>query len=635
MLPSSRTTDRPLPSPSSTPKSGAFPENVFRTPRTEVPQSHFLDAWTTPQANGQQTPVQTPSFSISTPVAPASQNYKPRTVDDPGFHVNHFVPNTLPLPPVDPSRRLSSSPDPSSVRGSESGREGRQFSLSAVRAMDPSQMAQMQTPPPTRDASQRINPRQSGANGFTTPATVIARTPTQDAGGNVLYAQSPFGFPSLQFSPEMAHYASTGPLSAPALPQSRLFWDQQHDSNTMNMNLAMTDPFGPTPNGANNSINWQAYGSQPNQVNQEAFQALHGLSSPSHAAPFAASSMDAQQPKSNSRTNSFSSTSASVDPSMLFSFSSPGPSASFGNQPQNAFPNFEGRRPYETQAMDSLREKEEREKDRDLRERELARKAMGQHSRTNTSSSAESIQEVRPGIQRSNTDSGFRRSRPSSMESRSSGSAAGYHIPRRSSPLKRQSAGSLVAIPEIRRPRTRLVVDEDGRARTETVADVDERESRESRRSSRNELKLQYPGLWSANDSDSEADEPALSRNNSFTIPPPRSSKHTRTDSGGLSHSSPMKMIRPSSGIFDKSAPDPVRSNNKRGGERAYRRFSMMDFPTSFNSLNESQDQDMPDSPGDALGALKKVVEGRNKRTGTLSIPFSAISLTPCRAIFT
>jgi hypothetical protein len=42
----------------------------------------------------------------------------------------------------------------------------------------------------------------------------------------------------------------------------------------------------------------------------------------------------------------------------------------------------------------------------------------------------------------------------------------------------------------------------------------------------------------------------------------------------------------------------------------------MMDFPTSFNDIKENEDQQMPDSPGDALGALKKVVEGRQKRVG-------------------
>jgi hypothetical protein len=43
----------------------------------------------------------------------------------------------------------------------------------------------------------------------------------------------------------------------------------------------------------------------------------------------------------------------------------------------------------------------------------------------------------------------------------------------------------------------------------------------------------------------------------------------------------------------------------------------MMDFPTSFNDAQDSGDQTMPDSPGNALGALKKVVEGRQKRNGT------------------
>jgi hypothetical protein len=43
----------------------------------------------------------------------------------------------------------------------------------------------------------------------------------------------------------------------------------------------------------------------------------------------------------------------------------------------------------------------------------------------------------------------------------------------------------------------------------------------------------------------------------------------------------------------------------------------MMDFPTPFNEIKERDDEQVPDSPGDALGALKKVVEGRQKRIGT------------------
>jgi hypothetical protein len=42
-----------------------------------------------------------------------------------------------------------------------------------------------------------------------------------------------------------------------------------------------------------------------------------------------------------------------------------------------------------------------------------------------------------------------------------------------------------------------------------------------------------------------------------------------------------------------------------------------MDMPTSFGDVQERKHQQMPDSPGDALGALKKMVAGRQQRTGT------------------
>jgi len=55
----------------------------------------------------------------------------------------------------------------------------------------------------------------------------------------------------------------------------------------------------------------------------------------------------------------------------------------------------------------------------------------------------------------------------------------------------------------------------------------------------------------------------------------------------------------------------------------------MMDFPTSFGDIKENEDQVVSDSPGDALGALKKVVEGRQKRVGTMiSVVVSSLANT-------
>ena len=469
----------------------------------------------------------------------------------------------------------------------------------------------MQTPPPTRDATSRRSLQQSAGNGFATPATVIQRTPVHVPTTDAVFNQSPFGFTNMQFSPGMMPFANTGPMSAPPMPQSRLFWDQPNDNTQMDVDLPLaSDPFGPTPHRADQDINWQTFNSpNTNQMNSQAFHALHGMSSPGPVASFGISNIGGGQV---SRSNSFVSTSAGVDPSMLFSFSSPGMTTSFGSIPQQTNKHVGSRQPYETQTRDSLREKE------------MAKNIKSQHSRTNTNSSSGSVEIVKPGLQRSNTDSGFRRSRPSSMESRTSGQVAASTVPRRSSPLKRQSGGSLTSIPEIRRPRTRLIIDESGRARTETIpAEGEEDTPRDTRSVSQKDVRRQYPGLWEEDDTESENDEPAPTtrRNPSFNIPQPqrRSTKHARTESGGLERSNSFKVprpaSRPSSGAFDKASFETVRPVRKPV-DNASRRFSMMDFPTSIESLKDSEDQHMPDSPGNALGALKKVVAGRQQRIG-------------------
>ncbi|KAL5394510.1 hypothetical protein PMIN06_008025 [Paraphaeosphaeria minitans] len=594
-----------LPSPTSTPKS-VGPDPTLKTPRTEsFPQSHFLDAWSTPRVNGQQTPAQTPTFAISTPIErpSTSQSLKVRTPEDPDFHVNHFAVTNLPLPPVDPSRRLSSSPDPQSLNHSVAVPREHMSSRPRPLSMDTSQM---QTPPPTRDATSRR--LQHSAGNVCTPVTVIARTSGQAHPGDGWFSQTPLAYPSLQFSPDMVQYSSTGPISAPALAHSRLFWDQPNGPSQMDIDMPFAvDPFDPTPHKIEGNMSWHTFHPPAdNQMNPQAFQALQGLqSSPGPRSSFATSNGG---DVSRSRPGSFVSTSAGVNPSMLFGFSSPDPASSYNMSMPMPNKTTEDRQPYETQLRESLRE------------REAARKVKGQHSRTSTNSSNTSF-EGRPGLQRSNTDSGFRKSRPSSTESRSSNSAMTYNIPRRSSPLKRSSGGSLMAIPEVRRPRTRLIIDETGRARTETVPADEEDEDRQEPRKNPLDLRAQYPGLWNDDDDSDSEDEVTpqavtLSRNTSFSIPQRRTSKHARNDSGEISRSNSFKVPRPaprpSSVVFDKASFDTVPSV-RRVADNAHRRFSMMDFPTSFDGTQESADQPSSDSPGNALGALKKAVAGRQK----------------------
>jgi hypothetical protein len=433
-----------------------------------------------------------------------------------------------------------------------------------------------------------------------------------------LFDQTPFGFSNLQYTPDMMQFPSHAPMSAPPMPQSRLFWDPANDGMQMDLDAPMgVDPFGPTPHRADQNSDWQTF-NPPSTIAMQTpvFQSFSTMS-PVPMPSFTNTHMDQRQ---ISRPSSFVSTSVGVDPNMLFSFSNPDMTASFGAMPQRPIMDT-SRQPYETQVRDAQVE------------RQTAKKTRSQHSRSNTNSSSGSAENAKPTLQRSNTDNGMRKVRPLSMESRVTIPAVSSTIPRRSSPLKRQSGGSLKPIPEIRRPRTRLIIDETGRARTETVpAEEDEEETpRNIRRVSQQDLRRQYPGLYEEDDSESEEEEPApiISRNTSFAVPHPerRGSKHARTDNGGLERSNSFKMARPASrpapDAFDTASFETVRPLRRPVADKATRRFSMMDLPASVDGLRENEDQHMPDSPGDAAGALKKMVAGRQQRIGMMTASFT------------
>ncbi|KAH8654814.1 hypothetical protein BGZ61DRAFT_510927 [Ilyonectria robusta] len=99
------------PTPKQTPTSAVFPSPVFET--SELNQRSFTDA-------GGWTPRFAEDYSVfnSTPGTFRSSQGPFRLLSTEGLaaeiatHVNHFSPNpSLPLPPVDPSRRLASSPN--------------------------------------------------------------------------------------------------------------------------------------------------------------------------------------------------------------------------------------------------------------------------------------------------------------------------------------------------------------------------------------------------------------------------------------------------------------------------------------------------------------------------------------------
>ncbi|RMZ70862.1 PHD finger domain [Pyrenophora seminiperda CCB06] len=590
-----RSTDWHIQSPSSTPKSLTIADASFKTPKTEPsPHSHFLDAWATPLPNGQHTPVQTPSFTLSTPIDRPLSSYSQsvRTPEDPDFHVNHFAPQNLPLPPVDVSRRLSSSPDPNKLT-----RVGRN-PLLCREALRPVTMdfSHMQTPPPTRDASSRRAPPQRAANGVGTPATVIHRTPVQVPCSEALFDQTPFDFGNLQYTSDLMQFPSLDPTSAPPLPQSRLFWDSSNDGMQMDLDAPLgINSFDSTPHRVEQNMNWPAFNHQGTDSMQtpafHSFQASPGL-------------MSISNPHTEqghiSRHNLFGAASTSVDPIMLFSAYNPDMTTSPVTLPPQPTTRLGLRQPYETQLRDAQAE------------REQVKRARSQHSRSNTNSSSGSAENVKPGLQRSNTDGMMKKTRPLATDSRTAMSANLSTIPRRPSPLKRQSGGSTKPILETRKPRTRLIIDETGRARTETVsAEHGDDCPRAIRQVLQPDPRRQYPGLYEQEDSGSEEDEPApvLSRNTSFNIPQPerRAPKHARTDSGGFEGGASFKVARPASrtsGAFDVASFQSARLMRASTTKHACQRCASVDYSRECEIH----------SPGDALGALKKVVGERQQR---------------------
>lgn len=362
------------------------------------------------------------------------------------------------------------------------------------------------------------------------------------------------------------------------------------------------DAFGPPHPISPGFAQWQAP-NQPHPSLQSGFQQSFGQ--PSQSADFWTSPAISSQPSSNfDETSSFASTitTTGVDPNMVFSFSSPQHNVDASLVHPHITPqkiDTALRQPYEHQMRESNREKE------------LAKKARQTHNRTSTGSA--SISFGRPGLQRSNTDSGVRRPKLGLGETQRASQII-EQVERRSSPLKRHSQLSLTSIPEAVRPRpkTRLVVDEDGRARTETI-DVDD-----SRRDSRHGF-----DVW--DDDSSDEDIPVNSQRNSYSFNPEemqrRSSKHARTGSD-LDRFDPSKRPVSSASISSLASRLEATPIGKRSSKEInYRRFSSGSFSGSLSSniVNPNKEDEMIGADTDAQAALKKMMESRSQRQGKYS----------------
>lgn len=482
----------------------------------------------------------------------------------------------------------------------------------------------IQTPPPTRGSVSQRKHQQPYAVGQATPSMAISgaaiTTPhtTGHIGTENFATHTPSPFASLQFSPDLFTFANQGSATGPALPDTGMFWGQGNNMNTMDMN----DPFGPSAHGVDVPSGWQPLENSTEPPRDSTFYlpSTYGPGSqPSNT--WISCANDLAHTAAFPQSGLAIPTTSGVDPSLLFSFSSAlDATDSLSIKPQLAQMSLEhgNRQPYEHQTRELSKE------------REIARKAKQYQSRTTTvSSSTPFDMENRPTLQRSKTDSGLRRLNRLSLGPRSAGLGSNQpNIPRHPSPLKRQNESSLSAIPELTtRPRTRLVVDATGHARTETEPSDDDVASGTS-------AKAQYPGLWAEGDSDSDSDHghtSTTSRASSFALPPEpeRHAKHARLNGESYRIDASKLPRSTSSASLNNTSPGMARnayigglarSNSRKRRGSPSRRYSMPSFGDSADGP-EAHEADTAagaaDAAGDAQGALKKVMEDRMRRQGT------------------
>ncbi|KAL9026280.1 MAG: hypothetical protein Q9196_005028, partial [Gyalolechia fulgens] len=359
------------PTPTRTPTSATFPEN-FETPKQESsfydprvtwntadPWAESPDFLKTPKFPSFSTPIRSPTKSSGTKRPFSSQNIEEQIAS----HVHHLSPNPdRTLPPVEPSRSLSSSPNPSSTtkrvchRSSETELTPLKTSFDEQATSSMRSARSMQTPPPTSNSASRRKVQQAQATKLvkqpgptsrrrSSPGAVREDNPETTL---PLIEASP-GFPSLQFSPEVFSFHNSGPATAPVYPQQKLFWDSEQShaatgidfTNSDGFALGMAldkslDPFvsGPDPK-------------TPSRMPSTSFQALDGSQDDLAVFPVSAKAPAKQFSKSRLAASV-------VNPSMLFS--SPGHSSDLSNIPSSQADIGSTLQPYAHQIQDAERE---------------------------------------------------------------------------------------------------------------------------------------------------------------------------------------------------------------------------------------------------------------------------------------
>ena len=680
------------PTPTGTPTSATFEHSFFSTPKAEAsfydprvtwdtadPYALSPQFFRTPKDSTLRTPIQRPS-TASGPKRPLTGEELEAEISS---HVHHLSPNpSLSLPPVEPSRQLSSSPNPSSAKRNcldaadcitATPKPG--LALDTDSAMRSA--GSMQTPPPTSTSASRRRAQQAhvaklvkesavtGARRMSSPGFAAASN-VEPPAGLVGVGVSPQQFPSLQFSPDVFGFPMSGPATAPIYPQQKLFWDPEQNTDAMSVDFAAfpSDDFGPgqqtgldpfvstqqqTQMSHSSGPSYNAFSTSiSNALNQQGPTSFTMTMAPSPQAQQTFQTPSAAARKSIDRA-SFSG--HVVNPSLLFSSPSRQLEISQAVASSQNGPDGDTLQPYAHQIQESKREREMRSgrMPRPTRAPEADSPAVKAALKTLREEGA-----GHPGLKRSITDTAL--TRPSASLDRSSsgvsqGSATVEQKPGISSTRERSRPEDHNRASNLRsRKRTAVTfsIDANGRARTETRTIIEEPGARPNG-TAQTELDSASQDSDSDDSMENEKQAIAISHDHSYCALPIQGSKQPRlgrfsTDSRAHSQKSSYASTLTStadagslhgaqisrSQVTSNLKPTTLDQHNKQRHKftGTLSSSTLSDHGDGSGEILESEAETVLESEegkGDAQYELKKVLQDRAKRKVTGQLPHSGL----------
>ncbi|MCJ1435631.1 hypothetical protein MMC27_005006 [Xylographa pallens] len=254
------------PTPTRTPTSATFTQNVFQTPKAE---SSFYDprvTWNTadPHATSPNL-LKTPQPYIpTTPIIKQSSVTSDQNTPRLGQDIEVEIASHVHHPPATPNQPLSSGnviDQSSSLINPRSAKRCRTnaeeiftsptFDLALDTHSEFRSAGSIQTPPPTSTSALRRKAQQAQVAKLAQQSAAAGRrmsVPLFPQVGNVESSMmrteaSPQQFPALDFSPDIFDFPTSGPATAPTFPQNRLFWEPKDDDMNIDFSADLANPF--------------------------------------------------------------------------------------------------------------------------------------------------------------------------------------------------------------------------------------------------------------------------------------------------------------------------------------------------------------------------------------------------------